>query len=392
MGDVFEILGISSREDSYTDLIKNAFNDSNHMEFRRKVLTYFGQDESVADTAVIKTRESFSIDLSKGSGRKKIMPDMILSLPEQKVLLLIENKIFSSEGHQQTRDYASEEAAERIKNTYGCKNIEYYYMTLLGEDAEDKMFKPISWANFVVNTVKGCNFNRSYELLMNDLVKRANHLNEFNMVNLNEERLSIENLTEVHEGLWIDRKAIFYKWINTLNDKLNEIFPDIVPFITKAKGRSEQYLTVYNNKKWENNNLTDSREKSKSIIAKTRNVHIEANWNYGKAFMLYIHYESNPYLSQSEFEKQYPGIYSKFKEKRNQFKTLLHKTIDDSPKCKFSKANYKLTLAKYDVLHGIEESGIRIEKVSYPQFEKAMMEAFAEAYTLIENTLARFPE
>jgi len=69
---IFEILGISTREDSYTDLIAYAFNNSD--TFRQKMLTNLNE----RDDGNWKFRTRPPIQIKDNDSRKKDVPDMIL--------------------------------------------------------------------------------------------------------------------------------------------------------------------------------------------------------------------------------------------------------------------------------------------------------------------------
>ena len=100
---IFDILGIGSREDSYTDLIAYAFEHSS--EFRQNILTKLGEQDYGDWKGWIRP----PIPIKSKSGRKKDVPDLILFSNKKQKVLLIENKVFSCEGWEQTKRYASDE-------------------------------------------------------------------------------------------------------------------------------------------------------------------------------------------------------------------------------------------------------------------------------------------
>lgn len=383
MKDIFDILGVSSREDTYTDLIVNAFNEKKNKDFRKKTIKFFGGNVENIDDVLFTTRKTFHLE-GTTKIRTKLLPDMILYLPSEKKVVLIENKIFSQEGHYQTLDYASDEAVSAIKKSYtDINNIEYYYMTLHGEMAESKKFIPVSWTDYLFETIVGSTFIEQYKEIMASLLKRAEHLAVFNKEVVSGSNVSIKDLletynAELYNNKWVDKKAIFSKWMKPVNIIIKEKYNDIFPFITMANGSSKQYLCVYFNENWQEVNLIDENLPTKDKQY-SKNIHIEFNWNSMDRAVLLIHYEPNPYLSEKEFKKQHgDDTYDLYQENRKAYVTVLHNMMNVVNADGYRKSNQKLTMAKFEFRNIID--------IPYLAFEAKFLKVFDDAYELISRT------
>ena len=71
--DIFDILGISTREDSFTNLLAEAFNNLKNEEFRQAVCGFLSHDEfyiNNEEDCNIRTRCVFNIEKSEKTGRR----------------------------------------------------------------------------------------------------------------------------------------------------------------------------------------------------------------------------------------------------------------------------------------------------------------------------------
>ena len=152
--DIFDILGISTREDSFTNLIAEAFNNVKHEEFRDAVCSFLSHDEfciNNEEDCNIRTRCVFNIEKGKTTGdRSKILPDMLLISKSQNKVVILESKIFSEEGYKQTAAYSSDiflvELDEMLNREYdmlGTIQKEFYYLTLMGDSPCSERFKTL---------------------------------------------------------------------------------------------------------------------------------------------------------------------------------------------------------------------------------------------------------
>ena len=133
--DVFDILGINGREDSYTNLIYSIFTESE--QFRVNLARYFFNSDNASKLQMI-IRSSYNTP--KGLS-KKIVPDIILF--DDKHLIIIEVKLFSDEGWKQLLRYS--DAVDIIVNNINdinkyninSKESKIYFLTLDKKDIKD---------------------------------------------------------------------------------------------------------------------------------------------------------------------------------------------------------------------------------------------------------------
>ena len=140
MTDIFKLFHVETKEDVYTFCLQAMIN-SGDRDFKKKVGEFFhirGNYETY--------RGSIKIEMDFNSIRKKIIPDLILY--NQKTVAVIESKMFSSEGYNQTSDYQA--AEDRIKEELGVleAQVSFFYFTLSGSSAESSVFEPIKWSYF----------------------------------------------------------------------------------------------------------------------------------------------------------------------------------------------------------------------------------------------------
>jgi len=136
-----DILGVGAREDSYTDLLAAACSAlpavANHVA------------EAVAaqpsDHWQARTRAGVSHDYA--GARRRSIPDLVLWSERPPQLILVENKLFSAEGWQQTERYG--EAVEAVAKRFSLESERYAkhfaYLTLEGERAAAPRWTAVDW-------------------------------------------------------------------------------------------------------------------------------------------------------------------------------------------------------------------------------------------------------
>ena len=298
--DIFEILGINGREDSYTNLIDFAFNNS--VDFRRKFCTWFMGDYSEDSKLVIRSSQR-NLEIK---GRKD-NPDMLLISNKANEIVLIENKVFSTEGFNQTERYSNEEFVKSVKNRFEMKDAKFdkfFYLTIDGKQPISNKFKSVKWSTVILECCEGVEFgNLRLRILMADLVAKIEHYEEF--------------LKPLDSAKFLDYFSNNKKWIKS-NRTFEKIFTDVCEkirfqysvdysFGSANNANGEQFLILFSTDNWVNGYIDDTKmyELSESELidlAKSRNIHIELNWTPSlNRISLYIHYETNPYLTRKKF-------------------------------------------------------------------------------------------
>lgn len=195
---IFDILGIGSREDSYSDLIAEAFKELK--EFRVSLLNALS--EPYADDWKIQTRVNVPVVIP--GGRKRDIPDIVFSSANLNKIIVLENKIFSGEGWEQTIRYAEDIFKEKIAQhaTIGLENPEFsfYYLTLDGSKPASNEFIPIRYDTVILSALLSSNYsgvkNNKLCFLLEELKERIEEYKNWREPEPDEEVLEYLNNTK----------------------------------------------------------------------------------------------------------------------------------------------------------------------------------------------------
>ena len=293
MYDVFQALSIDKKEDIFTFCLINFFNNS--ALFRSKAAEFFGFQKDDSDYQVM--RKTISITSSKT--KSKIVPDLILHGKNH--LAVIESKMFSLEGYNQSLDYskAKNEIIDKVREIEGSGKIgdsvdvKYYYFTLLGSRAKSDVFETISWATFYSNTLNQVEFDDEViELLRKAVLNRAEEYRDFE---INYLRKPYKDITD-NPNSWISPYSLFSEGI--LNDYWR-FDSDIKVFNGKVNGKGHQeFRTDLYKEKWMRygNYEEDNVYMFVRIEWKNNQINVFLNWEYWLVkegeFKDYIGYKS----------------------------------------------------------------------------------------------------
>ncbi|MEA4989187.1 MAG: PD-(D/E)XK nuclease family protein [Anaerovorax sp.] len=343
--DVFEILGINSREDSYTELIKNAFDNSK--EFKDNFCILFAGYKS--DDFELSVRcASVYIDIST---KNKEIPDMILYSKNNNELILIENKIFSGEGYEQTNRYSKSIFLESVKMQFEMKDAKFdkfYFITLDGQKAKSDKFVSMSWSNMISDCSKNVVFqDERLKLLMNDLIEKSIHYMNF--------KEPSGNTTFKHYfkncKKWVTKSRAFEVAFKNSCKDIAKKYNVEYTFGIQNNRNGEQLLIVFQNQQWikyslKAINLNDLSEEELDEYGNCRNIHVELNWTEREnRISLFIHYETNPYLKRRELENYPAKLIERYNENKEIFKQKVYRQIP----CGWMKVGRFLTVAKTEI-------------------------------------------
>lgn len=326
--DVFDILGISRKEDSYTNLVKYLFDNWNG--FKQKFIKKFVGDKAVykKDEFELETRNTIDLEIEVEHSRKKIVPDMILYSKEE--IIIIENKIFSGEGYEQTNDYSSETALKKIEQKFNIKNAKFYFyfMTLDGIEACSSKFKPIKWSDLIINCCDDTSEIKKdprLKILVDDLVQRCEQYenvlepadNESICTYLNKRTkfITTENLF----------KTYMLKVLKDINKKYNFNYE----FSTAGNMNGHVSLVYLYKNDWRGIEIEEAKQGDSC-----RFIHIEFNMPENlKEINLCIHYEGYPYKRAGEWNKlkkdeNKKKIIEDYEAKRKKFKDNIYSKLN----------------------------------------------------------------
>ena len=295
---IFDILGIGSREDSYSDLIAEAFRESH--EFRVRLLNQLS--ETYSDDWKVQVRVNVPVVIP--GGRKRDIPDLIFSSESLNRIIVLENKIFSGEGWEQTIRYTEKSFKEQLaqEETIRLNNPEFsfYYLTLDGSTPASNEFKSISYDTVILSAIPPIIVNSQsckLDLLLEELRERIEEYKNWDNPNPNEKVLDYLNNTR----RLIDAKRTFFKATQDIFQfDRNNYYYDYG--VTANRGSAFIPLVLFRKTSWIGNKYVVGDAGDGGIC---RHIHYEFQWDTRKDWeniTLYLHYEMNPYHTQKEMD------------------------------------------------------------------------------------------
>lgn len=340
--DIFEILGINGREDSYTDLMKYCFDTWEN--FRIEFLKIFTK----------KPNKDFKLKIRKQYTDKDnlaIIPDMTLYSDDE--IIIIENKIFSGEGYEQTKKYIQYEQdiidiLKKENNKIKAKKCEYYYLTLEGKDANSKKFHTIKWSEIITKccvNISSISDDESLKIIIKDLVARCN---EYDRIEEPQNNECLEEYIKRNDNSgFITKEILFKKYMNKLFENIINKYSGFenVVYSTSNNWSGKKFIGYIYKEEWksklERDECTDENDDFKFIHIEFSYVEKEENLKLG------IHYEVNPYYPQKKMNQWIKEselnnkIYTNYKNNRNNFKNNLYKCLNDKYEYVKSERTYK---------------------------------------------------
>ena len=200
--DIFELFHLSSKEDIYTFCLREFL--ERDREFRKKTATEWGFSDTNEEYNVFRG----SIKTSKSDARNKIIPDLVLY--NKSHVAVIESKMYSSEGYNQTTDYekSKEDILKAIsgEEAVSPKTVEFYYFTLLGVNSISDKFIVKKWADYYISVLSDYSFeDKTLELIRITILARAKSYKDFE---LNYKDRQYADLTDNHNS-WISPCSLF---------------------------------------------------------------------------------------------------------------------------------------------------------------------------------------
>lgn len=180
--DIFDMLGINGREDSYTNLLKVLFD--NVLEYRSFLLNMLFPKEALdPDAFYFETRNKYSRKDSNEKNHNEI-PDIIIVDKSGNHFALIEVKIFSGEGDRQTERYYnlfSNDIPDITIHDCNKENIpirknavrKFYFLTIYESKAQCEEFINIKWSS-IIEPLKQIQIKNEYlNLLAKSLINKV---------------------------------------------------------------------------------------------------------------------------------------------------------------------------------------------------------------------------
>lgn len=313
----FDILGIGAREDSYTDLIAYALNSNS--EFQRSFMNLLVKDDSDPkfETHV---RKPVSIKSQAGAReRNRDVPDLVLVDREKNRIILIESKLFSGEGWDQTKRYASEEFRASLARQHDLTNPEIinYFLTLDELQPESSHFQAMKLKD-VTDCVPDKVGTTKLDMLLKEFQYRVQE--HHNWPPPSQDDIVLKYLKNTKR--LISRQQTFRKFGESLLDALHDFEKKF--YATANRGCALIPLVLfYKMPHWASEPMTASTNDGR----KNFNIHFEFQWYTREPYdhlSLYVHYETCPYKTRNELNKKNDNFVIGYEETRDAFFSRLN--------------------------------------------------------------------
>jgi len=330
---IFDILGIGSREDSYTNLIAYAF--EHFPEFKQNILTKLGEQDYGDWKVCIRPQ----IPIKSGRGRKKDVPDLILFSKEKQKVILIENKLFSLEGWEQTERYASDEFKRGLINFLNfdtTPETKYFFLTLDDAKPCSPSFKTISYSEISECIPNDLN-NSKLDILLKELKERIDEY--YNLQPPEENEIVLDYLIKNVSGLVNE-----YRTFKILTDNLldRQFLKELG--ITKNRGNFYIPYCSWYKEKWRGKEYPKEKDVSKCF-----DIHFELQWDTREEqenLTLFLHYHTYPYMTQKELKEVEEYFVEKYQKARDKFYNYIKE--QSPPKWNIRKAFLRIAYYTFD--------------------------------------------
>lgn len=360
--NIFEALNIFYREDVISDFLKNCFEDSRH--FLNKFLK--SADIQIDDNY------NYKVINRMGLGKTIGTPDIVIYETEKQIpkIIVIENKLGTGEGIEQTIRYESKMAQERILRRLNLEAAEFHFIFLTLDTTVlpgSSKFISIHYSSFLNDklTVTNASLNR----LLEDFKEK---LNDFYTPVSN----PVKALTEGIPMDTVQRKICWQKiLIKKFRDDKNF---DIGWGEVGGAGRNN-FLFLISKPNWKS-----SESFEVTGLAETFYIHIDTYINLlGESRMtikdIGIRFETNPYKPRNQLQ-DIPG-YHQFIENKNEFGAILNARL----KTVIPEAREKNTSLLTSVVP-VDQSGLEESVDDYYKKVKLIETVIDETLLEIEKT------
>ena len=342
--DIFECMGIETKEDRFTDFIKTLF--ENDKEFKIKLLDMLVEKSEQKlnkiedyDDYTITIRQSF-----KSKDGKKIVPDIIISERETAVAL-IEVKLFSDEGYEQIKRY---------NDYFKDKENNQVAIFFLSFDKNSKLSDKailLSWQEDFLKILEVNNHSNNTTAigyLKTSLIARLKkYSDEIKKIDEGEKDLNLKYFFE-DNGFFISRNKINYLINNII--KINEDYRTDSFVLSSQQGT---YVTDITKKDGWKTELQGDQ----CLIDNNYNFFVRIEWrNNDENIKAYIHWETCPYITKNKLSDGYKSAKEKFINEQISEIIETQSGIVETKKWEIKTSNkYQLKIAQA-VLCNVEDS------------------------------------
>jgi len=303
--NIFKVLGVQSREDSVSNAIAYAINQSD--KFRNGFLSHICDKNSRDyDSCLAYTRVS--------TGESGI-PDLVIICKSQNgaELIIIENKLKADEGDDQTDRYAKEESInaliDRLCPDYQREsvNASFIFLTLFpDQEPSSKKFVVKRHSDLSTININKKEINSLAVQLISDWISLTKDF--YSKSETNPEDIICKKLQN-DNGM--DGGYLYFRTFLgqlSLPSKL-----EVEDFFRDSRQGRRYYGAIFSKDSWHPREMVEDGEQWKLDVDQVFNIHLEPQFNVlSGIFSIFLHYEVNPYepeswVNQNISKEQYNG-------------------------------------------------------------------------------------
>lgn len=296
------VLGVQDKEDVLSNLLCYCFNT--HREFRDLFIKIFLKKDPISFSDI----RAYTRISAKQAG----IPDIVIAgiLQNKIYICIIENKLKSGEGNDQTVRYFSKECLDGVLefiqkadpkfNKELEKEIDYIFLTLFPDQhPQCKSFNSIYYTD--INKKILLNICTTYNPKTNLASLLLCSLHELLEKFARYSRISFDDklLQTLREEDSLDGTYLYFK---KLLDKITFPFGLELEYTFRGSAQGRHYYgAVISKSAWHPNEMQLGKNKKYIFKNDCFSIHIEPQFDTLRGILsLYLHYETNPYLTKDE--------------------------------------------------------------------------------------------
>lgn len=320
--NLLEVLGVAGREDAITNVLVHCYNNS--ANFRLSFIRSLGLHLMGGRPP----RHAYSRVQIQGTG----VPDMIIVDPEyaHRTIVVIENKLGAGEGPDQTKRYSSPQCLQRLFDHFGLDaertEAHYVFLTLFPDEVpKSSEFAVVPYEAFLrqkwVLPRGDGTWVRDLMCAWLDVLKRFYGSARL----LPDERF----LDRLRRGGPLDGSFLAFRSFMRSVRRPRDLF--YLASLRSNKAGRWYYLAQLGKKHWSPSLVDQSMPEWRLDPRTCFNLHIEPQFSVLNGdFSLYLHYETNPYLTRKETRLRiHKKDYEAYVERRDRFISALRDTCPE---------------------------------------------------------------
>jgi hypothetical protein len=392
--DLFSVLGVGFREDSYSELIANYF--QTHLDKANEFLRQsFENDPPSLPVRVVETRLSLSLEDGKGA-----IPDLVFFCGDGELqeIYWIEAKIEASEGAGQTQKY--EDAMREYARNKGIERVRGGFLTLGGTKPQSRNVKTLTYKP-LAEILEPERFAVKYPWMQHAAAALKDRLAGYYSMKEEVEEETVDTKQSLQE--FLDQKqglvtsTDLFHWL-TYRARVTDAFEFRTEAGVAHSAGSAHPLRTFYRQSWRSPLMEDG-----CSLAECRWIHLEvqiAPEAENLAYML-LHYETYPYksriasrVSDGRPDGQYDRAdYEQYWERRYRFVKALADELQGTDLAKeWTRVNRRQEIPKEKNRNLVTKQNKRLDFTpdrSVDDFERWLTSGLESMAGVVDRALAR---